>query len=65
VDGFSIRRARQSTLPGLVPIRQGLGLEARFRVVPGQQFGLRGRSLRELGFQYLGNALMILLSRTL
>src|SRR5215468_9722424 len=34
-------------------------------VVPGQQFGLRGRGLRKLCRQYLGNALMVMLPGTL
>jgi len=65
LERFGIRRARISTLLGLVPIGQGLSPEVRFRVVPGQQFGLRGRGLRKLGRQHLGNALMVLLPRTL
>jgi hypothetical protein len=62
---FGIRRARHSALPGLVPVGQGLGLEARFRVVPGQQFGLCGCGLGKLRRQHLGNALVILLSGAL
>jgi len=58
---LGIRRARDGTLPGLVPVGQGLGLEAGFRIMPGQQFGLRGRGFGKLRRQYLGDALVILL----
>ena len=65
LERFGIRRVLRGTLPSLVPVRQGLSLEARFRVVPGQQFGLGDRSLGELRRQHLGNTLVILLSRAL
>ncbi len=58
---FGIRRARDGALPGLVPVGQGLGLEARFRVVVSQQFGLRSRGLGKLRRQLLSNPLVILL----
>ena len=64
-DGFQMGRAVAGSLTRLVPITDRLGNEPCFRIVMRQQFGLCLSGLRELGFQHLGNALMVLLPRAL
>jgi hypothetical protein len=62
---FGIRGACDGALPGLVPVGKCFGLEAGFCVVVGKQLGLRGRSLGKLRRQYLGSALVVVLSGAL
>ena len=46
-------------------VGNGLRVEARFRVVMGQQLGLCLTELRKAFLEHLGNALMVLLSGAL
>ena len=52
-------------LTSLVPIADSLFGETCLGVVMRQQFGLCLSGLWELGFEHLGNPLMVLLSRAL
>jgi hypothetical protein len=63
-NGFGMRRALDRPLARSLPVGKGLLDESPLRVVVRQQLGLGLSRLRKLGFQDLGNALMVLLSRT-
>jgi hypothetical protein len=62
-DGFAMRRTLSGALPCLLPVWQGLLIEARFGVVMCQHLGLRLYQVGKLARQHLGNLPMILLPR--
>ena len=64
-DGFQMGRAVTGLLACLLPVANSLCNEPCFRTVMRQQFGLCLSGLWELGFEHLGNPLMVVLSRTL
>ena len=64
-DGFQMGRAVAGSLARLLPVANRLLDETCLRVVMRQQFGLCLSGLWELGFQHLGNPLMVVLSRAL
>ncbi len=63
--GFLYRKAGIRLLARLIPIRRCLVVTARLSVMMRQQVWLCLSRLRKLGFQDLGDALMVLLPRTL
>jgi len=60
---FQIGRAFAGPLPGPLPVPHRLLCKARFSVVVRQQFRLCLSGLWELGFEHLGNPLVIVLPR--
>ena len=63
--GFHIGRAVAGLLACPLPVGHRLLVAARRGVVMCQQFGLCRNDLRKSGFQHLGNALVVVLARTL
>ena len=59
-----MRRVLQGTLPGSLPIGDGLRRPPRLGVVLRQEFRLSGTGPRKLLFQHLGDVLMELLTGT-
>src|SRR5215813_8214228 len=64
-DRLHMGRMLDGALACFEPVSDGWLTETRLRVVMCEQFGLRLSSLGKLGFQDLGNALMVLLPRAL
>src|SRR5262249_14090476 len=64
-DGFGMSRALARSLPGLLPIRDGLLDDTCLRVVMREEFGLGFSDLRKALFQHLSNLLVILLPSAL
>jgi hypothetical protein len=62
-DGFDMGGALDGTLPSFMPIEDCLLCKTRFRVMMGDKFWLCLNRLWKLYLQYLGNALMVVLSR--
>jgi hypothetical protein len=60
-DGFQIGRAVAGLLARPLAVGNGLLVETRFRVVPGEQLGLGLDHVGKLRLQNLGNALVVLL----
>jgi hypothetical protein len=65
IDCFHVRRALDRSLPGILPIRQGLLYETRLTVVMRQQLGLSFDGLREPRFYRARDLFVIPLPRAL
>lgn len=61
-DRFRICRALHRALTGYLPLLDGLRLQIRFRVVMGEELGLRLGDLRKALFQDLRNLAVIILA---
>jgi hypothetical protein len=62
-DGLEVGRALEGALPRPLPVGDRWCKETCLRIVMRQQFWLSFNRLRKLGFEHLGNPLVILLPR--